>query len=66
MKLSLHLLGHLKLFEARRNILPQVLVVTLIILPEVEPRNQPSLEIQEIIKVLVLHLLSQRVDLLHT
>lgn len=49
---SLDLFGGLELFETGGNVLPQVLIVTLIVLTEVKSGDKSLLKVQQIIVVL--------------
>ena len=55
----------LELLKIGRYILSQVLILALIILPEIEPRNQSLFEIKQVIKALFLHFLLDGVDFLN-
>lgn len=62
---SLGLFGHLELFKTGGYIFSKILVISFIILSEVEPGDKFSLKVKEIIVMLALHLFFHRIQVLY-
>lgn len=64
--ISLWLFSHLKFFKAGCNIFSEILVISFIVFSEVEPSDESSFKIKQVIIMLVLHLFRHGVNILHT
>lgn len=64
--ISLWFFSHLKFFKAGCNIFFEILVISFIVFSEVEPSNESSFKIKQVIIMLVLHLFCHRVKVLYT